>query len=149
MSNLLVTFALPNPVGKDRSASGVSNSQLNGEWAEFKNVINQTVSLDGVSLVHQTYNQSCQRTGSDSLMTFKGTLASGQSVRVHTGTGETFQDGNVFHLFLNRGNYVWNNRCGDSVILQSGGTIVDWAAYGNNPPEGKILARVAGQNRLA
>jgi hypothetical protein len=69
-------------------------------------------------------------------------------VRVHTGAGETFQDGNVFHLFLNRGNYVWNNRCGDSVILQSGGTIVDWAAYGNNPSEGKILARVAGQNRL-
>lgn len=148
MSNLLVSFALPNPAGKDRSFSGVSNNQLNGEWVEFRNNTNQTASLDGVSLAHQTYNQSCQRTGSDSLITFKGTIAYGQSVRVHTGVGETFQDGNVFHLFLNRGNYVWNNRCGDSVILQVGGTIVDWAGYANNPPEGKILARVVGQNRL-
>lgn len=121
MPNLLVTFALPNPAGKDRSAFGVSNNQLNGEWVEFKNNVNQTVSLEGVSLVHQTYNQICQRTGSDSLLTFTGSLGYGQSVRVHTGSGETFQDGNVFHLFLNRGNYVWNNGCGDSVILQAGG----------------------------
>lgn len=149
MSNLLVTFALPNPVGKDRSASGVSNNQLNGEWVEFKNNAYQAVSLDGVSLVHQTYNQNCQRTGTDSLMTFKGSLNYGQSVRVHTGSGETFQDGNVFHLFLNRGNYVWNNRCGDSVILQSGSTVVDWAAYGPNPTEGRILTRASGQNWLA
>lgn len=149
MSALLVTYALPNPAGKDRSSLGVTNSQLNGEWVEFKNNIGQSVLLDGVSLVHQTYNQSCQRTGSDSLMTFKGSLGYGQSVRVHTGTGETFQDGNVFHLFLNRGNYVWNNRCGDSVILQSGDSIVDWAAYDRNPPEGRVLTRVYGQNRLA
>jgi len=149
MSSLLVTFALPNPVGKDRSASGVSNNQLNGEWVEFKNNTYESVSLEGLSLVHQTYDQRCQRTGYDSLLTFKGSLGYGQSVRVHTGRGETFQDGSVFHLFLDRGNYVWNNRCGDSVILQSATAIVDWAAYGSNPPEGKILARVAGQNRLA
>lgn len=149
MSNLLVSLALPNPAGKDRSSAGVSNNQLNGEWVEFKNNISQSVSLEGVSLVHQTYNQSCQRTGYDSLINFTGSLAAGQSVRVHTGSGQTFQDGTVFHLFLNRGNYVWNNRCGDSVILQVGTTLVDWAAFGNNPPEGRVLTRVIGKNWLA
>ncbi len=149
MSNLLVSYALPNPAGKDRSSSGISNNQLNGEWVEFKNNIGQSVSLSGVSLLHQTYNQSCQRTGYDSLINFTGSLAPGQSIRLHTGTGQTFQDGNVFHLFLNRGNYVWNNRCGDSVILQLGPTVIDWAAYGTNPPEGRILTRTAGQNWLS
>jgi hypothetical protein len=149
MSNLLVSYALPNPAGKDRSASGVSNNQLNGEWVEFKNNINQPVSLDGVSLVHQTYNQSCQRTGYDVLTPFSGTLGVGQSIRVHTGTGQGYQEGNVIHLFLNRGNYVWNNRCGDSVILQAGNSLVDWAAYGSNPPEGRILTRAIGQNWLS
>lgn len=149
MPNLLVSFALPNPTGKDRSSSGIPNNQLNGEWVEFKNNINQTVTLNGLALLHQTYNQSCQRTGEDSLITFNGSLTPGQSVRVHTGRGDTIQEGNVFHLFLNRGNYVWNNRCGDSVILRVGTTIVDWAAYGNNPTEGRILTRQAGQNWLA
>ena len=91
INHLLVTFALPNPAGKDRSASVVSNTQLNGEWVEFKNNLNQAVSLDGVALVHQTYNQGWQRTGSDSLMMFKGPLGYGESVRVHTGSGETFK----------------------------------------------------------
>lgn len=149
MSNVLVTFAHPNPAGKDRSASGVTNNQLNGEWVEFRNTSYQTLSLSGLTLVHQTYNQSCQRTGYDVLTPFSGTLGVGQSIRVHTGTCQGYQDGNITHLFLNRGNYVWNNRCGDSVILQSGTNVVDWAAYGNNPPEGKILARVTGQNWLA
>lgn len=144
-----MTYALPNPAGKDRSASGVSNTQLNGEWVEFRNNISQAVTLNGVSLFHQTYNQSCQRTGYDSLINFNGSLAPGQSIRLHTGTGQTFQDGNVFHLFLNRGNYVWNNRCGDSVILQLGSTLIDWAAYGTNPPEGRILTRTVGQNWLS
>jgi hypothetical protein len=149
MSALLVTFALPNPAGKDRSASGVTNVQLNNEWVEFKNVINQSVPLEGLALLHQTYNPSCQRTGEESLFTFKGSLAPGQSVRLHTGRGETKQEGAVFHLYLNRGNFVWNNRCGDSVILRSGTTIVDWAAYDRNPPEGRVLARIAGTNKLA
>jgi hypothetical protein len=149
MPNLLVTYAHPNPAGKDRSSSGATNSQLNGEWVEFRNNINQPVSLNGVSLVHQTYNQSCQPTGSYVLTPFSGTLGVGLSIRVHTGTGQGYQDGTVAHLFLNRGNYVWNNRCGDSVILQSGSTIIDWAAYGANPPEARILTRAAGQNWLS
>jgi hypothetical protein len=149
MPNLLISHALPNPVGKDRTSSGATNTQLNGEWVEFKNAINQSVPLDGLALLHQTYNPSCQRTGEESLLTFKGSLAPGQSVRVHTGRGETQQEGAVFHLFLNRGNFVWNNRCGDSVILRSGTTIVDWAAYGQNPTEGRVLTRVAGTNTLA
>lgn len=148
MPNLLVNYAHPNPAGKDRSSSGTTNSQLNGEWVEFRNNINQPVSMDGVTLVHQTYNQNCQQTGSDVLMAFRGTLVVGQSIRVHTGTGQVYQDGTVTHLFLNRGNYVWNNRCGDSVLLQSGSNTIDWAAYGANPPEGRILARAVGQNWL-
>jgi len=149
MSSLLVTFALPNPPGKDRSASGTSNDQLNGEWVEFRNDDSQTFELEPVSLIHQTYDQQCRTTGTDAVTGFKGALESGKSIRVHTGTGTGFWDGDVFHLFLNRKNYIWNNRCGDTVTLQLGSAVIDMAAYGNNPPEGATLKRTPGTNWLA
>lgn len=90
MSSLLVTFALPNPPGKDRSASGASNDQLNGEWVEFRNGDSQTLSPEGVSLSHQTYDQHCHLTGNDAVTGFRGGLEAGKSIRVHTGTGTAF-----------------------------------------------------------
>lgn len=149
MADLYVTRAVPNPVGKDRSSRGATNDQLNGEWVEFLNTTQGTLSLEGVSLVHQTFNQYCQRSGSDVVTTFSNSLGSGKSVRVHTGSGTGVWEGNVFHLFLGRGNYIWNNACGDSVILQNQNGLIDWAAYDRNPTEGRVLARIAGTNKLA
>lgn len=149
MTTLVVTQALPNPRGKDRNRHGATNDQLNGEWVEFWNATRAAVQLDGVSLVHQTFNHHCHRTGSDPLMNFTGTLDAGKYLRVHTGRGTGFWDAEVFHLFLNRGSYVWNNDCGDSVLLQKGGTVVDWAGYGPRPSEGAVLKRVSGKNWLA
>ena len=149
MSALLVTFALPNPAGKDRSASGITNAQLNNEWVEFKSPGYQGVSLNGVSLFHYTFDGGCEKTGEESVTPFYGTLAAGHSIRVHTGSGQSYQEGAVTHHYLNRGNYIWNNRCGDYVILRSGTALLDWAFYDRNPTEGRVLARVAGTNKLA
>lgn len=149
MPDLLVTCAVPNPAGKDRSIHGVNNDQLNGEWVEFLNTTRGTFSLEGVALIHRTFNQYCEPTGDSGVTSFFGSLASGKSIRVHTGSGTDFWSGDLLHTFLNRGNYVWNNACGDVVILQKGTTTVDWAAYGKNPTGGKVLTRVSGQNYLA
>ena len=36
-----------------------------------------------------------------------------------------------------------------AVILRSGTALLDWAFYDRNPTEGRVLARVAGTNKLA
>jgi hypothetical protein len=153
MPDLTVTKALPNPIGKDSShGRPVSNQQLNGEWVEFKstNSEGKNLTMDGVSISHTTFTHSCQRTGEERLMTFNGALAAGYSVRVHTGNGEPYDEGTVRHLFANRGNYVWNNGCGDTAILraQSGGEI-DSASYAPHPSEGVVLVRIPGTHTLS
>lgn len=151
MGSLFVTQALPNPAGKDRSSYGAANDQLNREWVEFKNVAAGAVEMNGISIVHRTFDAYCTGTGYVELTGFtSGTLASGKSVRVHTGAGTNFWEGDaLFHFYLGRQGYVWNNRCGDTVVIQSNGSNVDWAAYSPNPGEGRILTRVYGENRLA
>src|SRR4051794_16883111 len=43
MPELLITRAVPNPAGKDRTpANTVTNQQLNGEWIEFTNSSQRT-----------------------------------------------------------------------------------------------------------
>lgn len=149
MSNLLVTCALPNPAGKDRSAGRASNEQLNNEWAEFATVGERAVDLKGVALCHYTFNQSCGRTGEDQLMSFTGQVALGHSVRVHTGRGEPWTEGTVRHLYAGRGNYAWNNVCGDTVVLRGDQRqVLDYASYDRQPPEGHVVGRVPGTNKL-
>jgi hypothetical protein len=60
-------------------------------------------------------------------------------MRVHTGTGTAFVEGTVIHAFLNRGNFLWNNRCGDTAVLRAGDQLVDWAFYSPGPAEGVVL----------
>ena len=149
MPDLFITQALPNPTGKDRPPhGGPSNAQLNGEWLEFQNSSGRQLDLGGVQLLHLTFTSQCQRTGQESVTTFNGSLATGASVRVHTGAGEGYWKGTVFHLFLGRSNYVWNNRCGDLATLATAKGTIDWASYASNPGEGRVLRRIAGTNEL-
>ena len=90
MPDLYITQALPNPAGKDRPPHGApTNTQLNGEWLEFANTAGKELSLDGVQLLHQTFDRHCQRTGQEVVTTFNGALDAGRSIRLHTGTGQS------------------------------------------------------------
>lgn len=149
MTQLTVTRALPNPLGKDRTPSHqVTNQQLNGEWVEFANTSGGRLNLDGLALDHYTFNHACTKTGEDRATTFTGLLENGQSMRVHTGTGTTYVEGAIIHVFLNRSNFIWNNQCGDTAALRAGNNLVDWASYAARPAEGAILQRVPGTNTL-
>ncbi|HEV2855669.1 MAG TPA: lamin tail domain-containing protein [Thermoanaerobaculia bacterium] len=149
MPDLYITQALPNPTGKDRPPhGGPTNAQLNGEWIEFANTSGRPLNLQGVRLLHDTFGWRCERTGQDAVTTFQGSLDSGLSIRVHTGSGEGQWEGNVFHFYVGRSNYIWNNNCGDRATLAIEGGTIDWARYTPNPPEGRILRRVAGTNNM-
>jgi Lamin Tail Domain len=146
---LTITRALPNPPGKDRTPSHqVTNQQLNNEWVEFANTSGGRRNLDGLALDHYTFNHACIKTGEDRATSFTGWLEYGQSMRVHTGTGTSVVEGSVIHVFLNRSNFIWNNRCGDTIVLRDGNNLVDWASYAGGPAEGAILQRVHGTNVL-
>jgi hypothetical protein len=148
---LLVTRALPDPAGKDRQgAYPSSNDQLNQEWVEIANAGAQPASVNGVALSHYTFNVHCQRTGEDLLMSLKGTVQPRHSVRFHTGSGTAWDEGTVRHLYVGRENYAWNNRCGDTAVLRNArGEVLDWASYDPAPPEGVVLNRIPGTNKLS
>jgi hypothetical protein len=150
MPDLTVTRALPNPAGKDRTPNNqVTNQQLNGEWMEFANTTPYSIALQDFQLLHYTFDRGCQKTGEDLVMSFTGNLAAGHSVRVHSGSGTPYTESTIRHLFVNGGNFIWNNRCGDTAVLRNAArTLVDWANYEANPPEGVVLNRVPGTNRL-
>jgi hypothetical protein len=151
MPDLYITKALPNPAGKDRTPTHqVTVDQLNGEWLEFQNISNKNLNLEGVHLDHYTFDNLCRQTGEAILVTLNCSLASRKSMRVHTGRGQAWWEGDLYHVYAGHGNYVWNNRCGDIAILRvaSGGKI-DWASYLPNPGEGRILQRQPYTNTLA
>lgn len=151
MPDLYITRATPNPAGKDRTpAHQVTNTQLNGEWLEFKNTTDRTLSLDDVHMDHNTYNGYCQKTGEGTIVRFKGSLGSGKSIRVHTGSGQGHWEGDLYHFYAGHANFVWNNRCGDTAYLRTGGNgLVDSASYDPNPAEGAVLQRQPYSNKLA
>jgi hypothetical protein len=71
MTDLYITFALPNPAGKDRPPySGPSDVQLNGEWIQFLNTSGKQLDMNGTRLFHQTFDRHCQRTGQDEVANF-------------------------------------------------------------------------------
>jgi hypothetical protein len=148
---LLVTRALPDPAGKDRTPLYMpSNEQLNQEWIEFANIQAQPFSVEGVALSHYTFDGYCQRTGEDVLMTLTGMVQPRHSVRFHTGSGAPWNEGTIRHLYVGRANYAWNNRCGDTAVLRNArGEVLDWASYDPAPLQGVILNREPGTNKLS
>jgi hypothetical protein len=154
MADLEVTRLLPNPAGKDRTpANQVTNAQLNGEWVEFRNTTAKTLNIEGVYITHRTFTSRCEPIQDERLTTFKGNLSSGHSVRLHSGSGTDGTDPydpTLHHVYVGRGNFVWNNVCGDRAGLYvASGVEIDYAYYDRNPPEGVILERVPGSHRLA
>jgi len=141
----------PEPTGK---GSPVTRRAYSGP-AEFgvdrvrQHISGGTRSVEGVQLFHFTFNQNCQHTGEDRFTPFTGGLSASHSIRVHTGSGQVWQEGTVWHIYLQRSNYVWNNRCGDTAVLRdSTGGLIDWASYLPGPEEGRVLQRISGTNTL-
>ncbi len=144
---LYITQALPNPQGKDRPpAGGPSNDQLNGESAVgIQKQFGQTTQPERTGARHRILHRQLSaywRCHRDLFQSGPSCMAD-QSIRVHTGSGQGYWAGGIFHNFLGRSNYVWNNRCGDIASLAISGTVIDWALYVGNPTEGKILRRLS------
>jgi hypothetical protein len=148
MSTLYIVQAQPNPPGKDTLRRGqATNAQLNEEWIEFEAVGGERQLVDD-TVSHFTFSNNCTVTGEGTLITFgQGTLKQGQQLRLHTGSGVNQWSGNVFHMYLGRDWYVWNNVCGDRATVRYKQTVVDTAGYAPRPPEG-VLVRVSGTDRL-
>lgn len=143
----------PNPRGKDHPKTGrLDPAQLGGEWVDIKNVGTATVSLDSVELYHAAYGPRCTNPTWERVMSFRGPLGAGKTVRVHAGQNrlpsvlrpEDFA-GADHHLFAGADRYVWNNTCGDTAGLFRNEARVDQANYAPNPPEGQVLFRVGGR----
>lgn len=146
MSALYIIAAQPNPPGRDTVNGTTTNNMLNQEWVEFMAV--QKRNLSGDVLSHLTFDRLCQITGSDDLIRFSnGELKVDQHVRVHTGQGSNYWDGDIYHMYAGRSWYVWNNACGDRATLSYDNRVIDSAFYRPNPPEG-ILARRQGTDEL-
>lgn len=150
MVDLYITHAHPNPAGKDRTLHGApSVTKLNEEWIQFRNDSGRELDMNGVRLLHQTFNQFCQATDRREVTSFEGGFAPGYSWRIHTGSGTAHWEGAVQHLYLGRANYLWNNACGDTAtLINPSGIVIDTASYAPRPPEGTVLLRQAGTNLL-
>jgi len=147
MKSLRVIKAKPNPRGKDRNGTFTPPKQLAAEWVDFWNNGDESYPLEIISLQHIAFQPSCRDGRWEQVMSFKGSLLSGQVVRVHSGghlpLSEMYPEDAVgadFHLFTGR-NYIWNNDCGDAAGLWNGIIWVDKASYDPYPPEGVILVR--------
>ena len=151
MKQLLIIQAKPNPLGKDRVLNFIPQSQLAGEWVDFKNSGNENYSLENIKLHHIAYTTKYPNGVWEEVMGFRGILSVGEVVRVHSGgqvpltsLNQVDLTGANYHLFTGK-NYVWNNRRGDSPRLvwqENIETIeLDKASYLASSPEGKILAR--------
>lgn len=147
MPDLYIVAAQPNPPGKDASRPGFTTNQtLNEEWVEFEAVTARN--LTGDELSHLTFNNSCQRTGQDTIVRFGAVqLQRGQRVRVHTGSGTNQWLGNTLHVYAGRSWFAWNNWCGDRAILSYNGNAIDSAYYDPRPPEGELV-RQPGSDKL-
>jgi len=149
MINLSISKCKPNPLGKDSFAGDIPNSQLAGEWADFYNFSQASLSLDKIELHHWAYT-SAKPDGEWRLYSdFSGTLPPGGIVRVHSGGNVDLKflkpidvSGADYHVFSGKG-YVLNNDKPDRLGLWDleKRQWIDLAKYNAYPPEGKILVR--------
>lgn len=150
MKTLRTVRLKPNPSGKDRTRrGGATVAQLGGEWVDIENHGRTSVDLSGVKVYHIAYSGAYDNGTWEEVMSFKGSLGTGEVIRVHAGSGPlnvlhpNDQQGATYHLFTGRDAYVWNNDRGDcSALWQAGEQLpFDKACYAANPPEGVILVR--------
>jgi hypothetical protein len=145
---LTIIRITPNPAGKDRPRHGAPTAtQLAAEWIDWRNDGTATINVDGVALYHKAYTGMQWRW--ERIMTFTGSLAPGEIVRVHSGKQRAGvisaedQTGAHHHVFTGDDQYVWNNRQGDTPLLHNEpkNETIDSATYDPNPPEGAVLVR--------
>src|SRR3954452_16026152 len=103
-----------DPPGSDTG----SNLSRNAEWVTITNHAATTRSLTGWTL----------RDAQSHVYRFPAfSLASGASVRVHTGTG-----GNGAHnLYWGSGSYIWNNSGDKATLKNKAGTSMDTCSWGS------------------
>lgn len=152
MTTIQTTRLKPNPAGKDRSKTSISETQLAAEWIDFKNVCGQTVELGGLSLYHKAFKSNGTYEW-ELVRTLGGVLEPGKVLRIHSGKGPyaVVQDadkvGSDYYYFTGQSRYVWNNDFGDTAAIWRPSTkeFVDQASYDPYPPEGVILQRVGNK----
>jgi hypothetical protein len=149
MKTLQTTRLKPNPAGKDRTRTSISETQLAAEWVDIKNVGGQNVDLSGVSVYHKAF----KRDGTyewELVVSLSGVLEPAKVLRIHSGKGpysvvrEEDKVGSDYYLFTGVSRYIWNNDFGDTSALWEPATktFIDQAYYDPYPPEGVILQRV-------
>jgi hypothetical protein len=148
MSSLYLTKIQPNPPGRDAAGGIALPGKLNEEFVEFE-VRGASRNMSGDLLTQLTFRTgSCTVSGTDAIFKFGSIeIPPGRSIRIHTGAGSAYWDGNVLHAYAGRSWFVWNNDCGDRAALEFNGLVLDWAAYAPSPREG-ILVRVPNTNRF-
>ena len=93
-----------------------SNTSLNGEWIQLKNICATGKSLSGFKLVDLASHWYTFGTY---------TLRAGATVKIHTGSGtNTSTD-----RYMNRGWYVWNNTSDTAYLYNSAGTKIRTCSY--------------------
>lgn len=153
-----IQSAKPNPLGKDRPRYGaIPAEQLLAEWVDLKNVGDAAVDLSVVNLANLQFDAQCRQTGGPSIYwtgPSSAVLGVGQVIRVHTGKSaesvlmnSADRTGVDFHAFAEKGNFVLNNKCGDTLSVWWQSQNKEWhledsASYDPHPAEGAILRRV-------
>ena len=151
-----INRAKPNPAGKDKSGNVPLAEQLLGEWVDLVNVGDGSVTLSSIHLSNLEFGTNCEP--KQSVIYWNGpsaiTLKPNESVRVHTGRSRDLASikaadrvGTTYRSFAERGLFVLNNRCGDTLTVwwkhDGKWNMDDQASYLANPPEGAVLSRVA------
>jgi hypothetical protein len=93
-----------------------SNSSLNGEWIQLKNVCATSKSLTGYKIkdaVGATY------------MFGTASLGAGKLVKVHTGSGTNSST----DKYWRSSNYIWNNTSDTAKLYNSSGTLLRTCSY--------------------
>ncbi|MES3030951.1 MAG: hypothetical protein V4697_00900 [Patescibacteria group bacterium] len=155
-NSLFIHRAKPNPLGKDTAQHIPKPEQLLGEWVDLVNNSNAGINLGNYSLANLQFDSRCAPVGPPQIY-WSGdaaiTLGPGQIVRIHTGRAADWwvahqedKTGVHYHSCAERGSFVLNNRCGDTVSIWTKDRLGNWqnvdiASYDPNPPEGAILER--------
>ena len=155
-NTLFIQRAKPNPLGKDTSHHVPKPEQLQGEWVVLLNSGGVALNLGNYSLANRQFDSHCVPKPQPEIY-WSGDptkiLAPGENVRIHTGRSADWwaaqaedKTGVNYHSFAERGSFVLNNRCGDTISLWTKDRAGNWqcvdsATYDPNPPEGAILER--------